>query len=258
MTESKRSAFAIPARAALQWWSRGFDFWKQAPLRITLWSLLPLVVEALLQALPDIGVVASKLLTPSVSALVYVAFDGIHRRQPLSAAALAARVRQIGVGALLGLALVMFTIYIAQLIGGYLVYGAPALDVAILGRAEAHRELLDQRFLLMLVLVGLVPGVLLLFVTPLVALGGQSPLRAASISSATMLTSPAAYVVTFVVTAALLAAAITWGRGIALLVLVPWVSAVHFVAYRDVFGQFGRFESPAGNDVVAADGSRDE
>jgi hypothetical protein len=152
----------------------------------------------------------------------------------------------------------MFTIYIAQVIVGYLVYGAPALDVALLGRTEAHRELLDQRFLLVLVLVGLVPGVLLLFVTPLVALGAQSALRAASISSATMLTSPAAYVVTFVVTAALLVVAITWGRGIALLVLVPWVSAVHFVAYRDVFGQFGRFEHPAGSDDVGVDDSRDK
>jgi hypothetical protein len=208
MTESTRSAYSVPARAALQWWGTGLAFWKQAPLRTTLWSLLPLVVEAVLQVLPDVGVVASKLLTPAASALVYLAFDGIQRRQPLSAAALAARVRRIGVGGLLGLALVMFTIYIAQVVVGYLAYGAPALDVALQGRTEVHRELLDQRLLLMLVLVGLVPGVLLLFVTPLIALGGQSPMRAASISSATMLTSPAAYVVTYAVTAALLAAAI--------------------------------------------------
>ena len=258
MNEATQSAYSIPARAALQWWARGLGFWKQAPLRITLWSLLPLVVEALLQALPEVGIVVSKLLTPVASVVVYLAFDGIHRKQPLSAAAVATRVRQIGAGGLLGLALVMFTIYIAQVIVGYLAYGAPALDVALLGRTDGHRELLDQRFLLVLVLVGLVPGVLLLFVTPLVALGGQAPMRAASISAATMLTSPAAYVVTFVLTAILIAAAITWGSGIALLALVPWVSAVHFVAYRDVFGRFGHAEKPAANDRITVDGSRDK
>jgi hypothetical protein len=258
MTEATRSAYSIQAVAALQWWARGLGFWKQAPLRITLWSLLPLVVEAMLQALPEVGIVVSKLLTPVASAVVYLAFDGIHRKQALSARALSAKLRQIGAGGLLGLALVMITIYVAQVIVGYMVYGAPALDVALMGRTEAHGELLDQRFLLVLVLVGLVPGVLLLFVTPLVALGGQSPIRAASISTATMLSSPAAYVVTFVLTAVLIAAAITWGRGIALLALVPWVSAVHFVAYRDVFGRFGHADKPAGSDRVAADGSRDE
>jgi hypothetical protein len=258
MTKSAPSRYFISGRTALQWWARGLDFWKRAPLRITLWSLLPLVVEALLQAVPDVGIVASKLLTPMASVLVYLAFDGIYRKHALGARNLAASLRQIGVGGMLGLALVTFSIYVVQVFVGYLVYGAPALDVALLGRTEAQAELLNQRFLLVLVLAGLVPGVLLLFVTPLVALDRQSPMRAASISIATMLTSPAAYGVTFLLTAVLVAAAITWGRGIALLVLVPWVSAVHFVAYRDVFGRVGRVADPAGNDVVAVDGSRDE
>jgi hypothetical protein len=238
----------IGSRSALGWWRGGFALLRRAPWRIAAWSLLPLLVEILLQALPTIGVVASKLLTPLAGVLSVLAFARIARGQPVNGAALGAGLRRIGAARLVALALVAFAIYLLQVLVAAAVYGAAAVDVAVLGRTSGHEELLaDRSFLLLLVLVGLVPGVLLLFVTPLVALADRSVAGAVSQSAGALLSSPAALALTYGLTALLVALAITWGQGIALLLVVPMLSAVYFAAYVDVFGLPPDRTAPAGS-----------
>jgi hypothetical protein len=181
--------------------------------------------------------VASKLLTPVAGVLTILAFDRIARGQPGNVEAIGAGLRRADAPRLVGLALVGFAIYLLQVLLAVAVYGGPALDVAVLGRTAGHEELLaDRSFLVLLVLVGLVPGAALLFVTPLVALGDRTVGRAVSQSAGAMLSSPAALALTYGLTALLVVLGITWGQGIALLLLVPVLSAVYFAAYVDVFG----------------------
>jgi hypothetical protein len=223
---------------ALGWWRAGLALLARAPGRVAAWSLFPLAVEVLLQLVPVIGIVASKLLTPVASAVTFLALDRIVRGQPAPPDALAAGLRRIGTGNLLGLALIGVAIYVLQLVVAYLAYGDAAIDLALLGRTAGHEALLaDRGFLVLLVLVGLVPGVLLLFVTPLVVLGGRTTPRAVSLSAGAMLASPGAAAVTFALTALLIGTAIASGFGLVLLVLVPLLTAVYFAAYRDAFGE---------------------
>jgi hypothetical protein len=225
---------------ALGWWRRGAAFLAGAPGRVAVWSLFPLAVEVLLQLVPVVGIVASKVLTPLAGAVTFLAFDRIARQQPAPPDALLTQLRRVGARNLVGLAVIGVGIYALQLAVGVAVYGAPALDLALLGRTTGHEALMaDRGFLLLLVLVGLLPGVLLLFVTPLVVLGGRSTPRAVSLSAGAMLASPGAAAVTFALTALLIGAAIASGLGLLLLVLVPLLSAVYFAAYRDAWGDAG-------------------
>jgi len=221
---------------ALRWWTGGLSFLRRAPARLSLLALLPLVVEIVFQFVPVLGIVLSKLATPIAVVLVYLAYDNFSRNGAVDLPKATQRLLSLGWSALAGLALISSLIYVTQILIGYLIHGEAAIDVAVLGRTEKHKELLDSRFLLTLILPGLIPGTLLFFFGPLVGLARRRPLSAASSSIGAMLGSPAALIVTLVVTGTLAVVAILWGYGIGLLLFAVWATATGFVAYRDVFG----------------------
>ena len=225
----------ITAARALRWWTGGLAFLRQAPLRLSLLALIPLVVEIAFQMVPTLGIVLSKFATPIAVVLVYLAYDNFVRTRAVDLPGASRRLGSLGWDRLAGLAMISFLVYATQILIGYLIHGDAAIDVAVLGRTEEHKELLDSRFLLTLILPGLIPGTLLMFFGLLVGLGGQRPVAAARISVETMLASPAAFIATLLVTSALAAVAILWGYGIGLLLFAVWATATGFVAYRDVF-----------------------
>lgn len=221
---------------ALGWWAQGLWLLKTAPLRVAFWSLLPLAFEALLQAMPVFGIVASKLFVPLVSGLSLLAFDRIVERRGIEVTELVADLRRVGRVGLAGLIVAAFAVYLLQLATGYLAYGDGAIDLLLWGNAAAQPELVaDRKLFLTLVLTALALGMLLLFFAPLVVLQRMHPARALSLSAATMLAAPAALLLTYALSALLFAAALTWGYGLGLLLVVPLLSAVYFMAYRDVF-----------------------
>jgi NADH:ubiquinone oxidoreductase subunit K len=104
---------------------------------------------------------------------------------------------------------------------------------------------------LTLILPGLIPATLLMFIGLLVGLARQRPVVAARISVETMLGSPAALLVTLLVTGVLAVVALLWGYGVGLLLFAVWATATGFVAYRDVF-ESGQPQSSTS--VVGANG----
>lgn len=221
------------------------QFWKRAPVAIALISLVPLLAEAVAQAVPWIGIPLSKLLVPMVTAGIYLGLDDLNAGRPISRQAIWAGIQRSGWRQLFVLSVLMMVIYVTQLAVAYLVYGDAAVDVALLGNLEPHRDLLDTGFVLTLVLPGMVPATLLMFALPLLVLGGLPATRACSVSIARMLTSPAALLVTFALTAALITLAFTLGKGILLLLVVPWATATGYVAYRDAFAEYASLAAPA-------------
>jgi hypothetical protein len=210
-------------------------FLMQAPLRLSLLALFPLAVEVAFQLMPTLGIVLSKLATPIAVVLVYLGYDSFVQGRALDLPGAARRLGSLGRERLAGLALISFLIYSLQILIGYLIYGETAIDVAVLGRTEEHRELIDSRFILTLILPGLIPATLLMFFGPLVGLARERPIAAARMSVETMLSSPSAFVVTFLVTCVLAVVAILWGYGIGLLLFAVWAMATGFIAYRDAF-----------------------
>jgi len=236
MTEPAVRSNGISFVRALGWWAQGLWFWKSAPLRVAFWSLLPLACEALLQAVPVVGIVASKLVVPLVSGLALLAFDRIVNRRNVEMTELVSDLRRVGPVGLAGLVAVAFAVYLLQLATGYLIYSEGAIDLLLWGDAAAQPELVaDRRLFLTLVLTALALGMLLLFFAPLVVLQRAHPTAALSLSAATMLAAPVALLLTYALSALLFAAALTWGYGLGLLIVVPLLSAVYFMAYRDVF-----------------------
>lgn len=229
------SGTRITAARALRWWTGGLAFLRQAPLRLSLLALIPLVVEIALQLVPTLGIVLSKLATPIAVVLVYLAYDNFVQARAVDLPKATRRLGSLGWDRLAGLAIISFLVYVTQILIGYLIHGDAAIDVAVLGRTEEHRELLDSRFLLTLILPGLIPATLLMFFGLLVGLARQRPVAAAKTSVETMLGSPTALVVTLLVTGVLAVVAILWGYGIGVLLFAVWATATGFVAYRDVF-----------------------
>jgi hypothetical protein len=232
---SVASVSRITASRALRWWTGGLAFLRQAPLRLSLLALLPMVVEIAFQLVPTLGIVLSKLATPIAVVLVYLAYDNFVNARAVDLPKATRRLGSLGWDRLAGLAIISFLVYVTQILIGYLIHGEAAIDVAVFGRTEEHRELVDSRFLLTLILPGLIPATLLMFFGPLVGLARQRPGAAARMSVETMLGSPAALVVTLLVTGVLAAVAILWGYGIGVLLFAVWATATGFVAYRDVF-----------------------
>ncbi len=221
-------------RQALQWWILALRLWRRAPLRLALLCLSPLAVEAVVQLVPIVGIVLSKVVVPFFSLGILVVLDRVWRSRIFSLRGLLWSFHKEHVRTALEVALISAVVFAFQVFVAFVVYGYPAVDAVMFGRIAQHRELLNHTFVLVLILPGEVPATLLMFLAPLVVLGGVRPLRAAGMSIRLLAFAPASLLVTCAVSAVLLGAALTWGYGLAMLVVVPWISMVGYVAYRDV------------------------
>jgi len=223
------------AQQALQWWILGLRLWRRAPLRLTLLCLAPLVVEAVLQVIPIVGIVLSKVVVPLFSFGVLVVLDRVWRSRLFSLRGLLWSFRKDHFWIALEVALVLLAVFAFQVFVAYAAYGYAAVDAVVFGRIAEHRELLNHTFVLTLILPGELPATLLMFLVPLVVLDGVRPLRAAGISIRLLAFSPASLLLTCGVSGLLLGAALTWGYGLPMLVVIPWMSIMGYAAYRDVF-----------------------
>jgi hypothetical protein len=122
-----------------------------------------------------------------------------------------------------------------QVFMAFAVYGYAAVDALAFGRIAEHRELLNRTFVVVVILPGMLPAILLMFLMPLVVFERVPPLRAAGMSVQLWTSSPASFAVTLVVSGLLLAASLTWGYGLPMLVVYPWMGMTGYATYRDVF-----------------------
>lgn len=225
------SAHARPATGVLSTWlADAWCLFRRAPLRIFLLSLLPLIVEALIQLVPEFGVVASKLLTPLASAWV-LALVHCRARDGIFAPARASSVWVSRLVPLLAVALASASVFafqslVATALGG--VEQAFALASGDFGKLGF------SRFELAVVLAsGMLPGSLLMFLMPRVLLDGVGVGRALGESASCVLRywRPVAM---FSLLVAGMAAGSLW-LPVVLLVFVPLFTLIGYSSYRDVF-----------------------
>lgn len=225
------AADARPALRILSTWL--IDAWRlfrRAPVRIFLLSLLPIVVEGLVQLTPGVGMVASKLLTPLASAWVLALIDN-KARSAAFASASASRRWLSRLPLLLWVALLSATVFALQLLVAAALGGLDqALALAIGDRANLHFARVQ---LAVILTSGLLPAALLMFVMPRVLLDGVEvgPALVESMRCAIRYWRPVA-IVTLV--AAGLVAGMLWWLPL-LLVLLPFSLLIGYTGYRDVF-----------------------
>jgi hypothetical protein len=226
---------ALTARSAVSWWIAGLAFWRRAPVRLAIVCLLPLVLEALIQLIPLLGTPVSKLVVPFMANGVLVVLHRLWMTGRFEWRGLWWSLHAQNRGPALQVALITAAIFILQIPCAIGVYGFSVIDAAVLGHMRDHPELLSHTFSLVLILPGALPSALLMFMAPLVVLEGERPIEAARSSVRLMVRSPAALGIFCLVSASLVAAALVWGYGLLLLVVIPWISLTGYAAYRSVF-----------------------
>ncbi len=229
-TQSFDAAARSPVRVLGRWLGDGWHVFRRAPVRLLLLSLLPILVEGLLQLVPLVGVVVSKLLTPLAAAWIWYLMDARVRSGRF--APKASTVRWLGrlpvalQWAMIALAVFGFQLLVAGLMGG--------TDTAkALATADVAGLNLDRLQLAWVLASGILVATPLMFVLPLVLLD-EIAIGAAMVHS---LRAVLAYWKPVVLLTALTTAilmGVVW-MPLLLLVLLPFGMTVGYVAYRDVF-----------------------
>lgn len=212
------------------WCAAGWRIYREAPVRILLLALAPIVFEALVQLTPSAGIVLSKLLTPAVSAWVLVMLDCKLRRHGFSPGMtgrqIVLRWRQVAGLALASLLVFSVQVAMAALIGSPAQAGALAAgDIAGIGLSKVQ--------LAGVLASGAVPMLFLFFVGPRMILDGLR-LWSAVVENARLLKRCWQPMVFYSLLMALMLAGLTW-MPLLLLVFLPAGLCIGYAAYRDVF-----------------------
>ncbi|HSM09984.1 MAG TPA: hypothetical protein VK827_00235, partial [Lysobacter sp.] len=158
-----------PVQTFIGWMLGAWRLFRSAPAGIFTLSLLPILLESALQAVPDAGIASSKLLTPLASAWVLAMLDSRARTgrfAPAQAGRLwLARLPQLLLVSLLLVGVFAFQLLVAAAIGD----GAHALRLAV---GDFSALGLSRSQLAIVLASGVVPGSLLMFVGPRVLLDG--------------------------------------------------------------------------------------
>lgn len=193
-------------------------------------SLLPIVVEALIQVVPGTGIVLSKLLTPLAGAWVLALIHHKFRDDAFAPARagwlLLSRLAPLLLVSLLAAGVFMFQLLVTMTLGG----ADQAIALATGDIANLH---LDRIELACIFAFGTLPSALLMFVMPRVLLDGVGFGRALdeSLRGVARYWRPVALLTLLV---AVLVGVILW-LPLLLLVLLPFATLVGYTSYRDVF-----------------------
>ncbi|GAA3925817.1 hypothetical protein [Luteimonas lutimaris] len=229
-TQSFDAAARPAVRVLGRWLGEGWQVFRRAPVRLLLLSLLPILIEGLLQLVPLVGVAVSKLLTPLAGAWIWCLVDARVRSGRF--APKASTVRWLHrLPAALQWAVIALVVFGFQLLVAGLMGGTDA--VKAMATADAAGLNLDRVQLAWVLASGVLVATPLMFVLPLVLLD-EIAIDAAVVRS---LRAVLAYwkpvaLVTALTTAILMG--LVW-MPLLLLVLLPFGVTVGYAAYRDVF-----------------------
>lgn len=213
-----------------RWCVLGWRVFRQAPVRIWLLALVPILFEALMQLMPTVGIGLSKLLTPAVSAWVLIMLDCRVRGHGFAPGAAGrkavVRWRQVAGLALAGVAVFAVQLSTTALVGGQAQAIALASgDIAGMGYSKAGMA--------GILASGMIPMLLLFFVAPRMMLDGLR-LGPAIAENARLLLRCWRPVLLYSAMMAVVLAGLLW-LPLMLLLLLPAGLCIAYAAYRDIF-----------------------
>lgn len=225
-----------PLYRAAQWCAEGFRLWARHPWRLLVLSLVPLLMEGLLQSIPLAGMLLSKLITPmfGFGVMFGLARSAQSGRLPWSSLFCAWRTDMVWRAAGLA-AITVLSIFAIQQTLVTMVFGWPAVDLVLLGHRAAHPALnMDPVFRCLLILPGVPLGVLL-GLAPFLLLDGATPSQACLQSARIAWRYRGAFVVYGLIQLLAFAAMLLlpWGL-LLLLLLLPWLTASMWAVWQDV------------------------
>lgn len=225
-----------PVHRAMQWCAEGFRLWARHPWRLLVLSLVPVLVEGLLQSIPWAGMPLSKLIAPMFGLGVLSGLVHADRRGRLPWSSLFDAWRPGMFGRAWGLVVITVpTIFAVQQILVAMAYGWPAVDAVLLGHAAAHPALAaNPAFRCLLILSG-VPLSVLLGMAPFALFDGATPWQACRQSIRIVREHGSAFATYGVIQLLGFAGMLLLPWGLLLLVLLlPWSTACAWAAWQDV------------------------
>jgi hypothetical protein len=226
-----------PACRALHWCLDGLRLWRRAPLRLFLLCLAQLLVEAVLQWLPWVGVTLSKLVVPMLLLGILLGLEGLVRDGRLRWSCLLDGLRRRPFLPVLALAVLWgLGVFAVQQGVAWLVYGWPAVDAVWLGHPMAHRALMTPAFERVLLMTGVLPSVLLLLAPCLFLFEGCSPWQAVVGSMRMTWRHAAPFAVFMLVNLGVFALMLStsWTLLVLLPLIGPWSMACTYAVWRDL------------------------
>lgn len=204
---------------------------RRAPARLILLPFLPLVVEMLLQQLPTIGIVLSKLITPAVGAWILLMLHDRIQHGGFAPGRNLARLRQrrhaVLTLAILGVGVFGLQCLVAMTLGG------PAAAIGLIGNDPVAMATLGQRGLAMTLASAALPMTVLFFVCPQLVLSDRGVGESLRDGLAKLRSWWPPVILTMTMSAFLLALAL-W-QPAALLLLVPLGFLLGYAGWRDAF-----------------------
>jgi hypothetical protein len=212
-----------------RWSGDAWRLFRRSPLRFLLLALLPLAVEAVIQAAPRVGIVLSKCVVPMFGMWVLLMIDAKARTErfaPLAALhALAARPAHVAMYVAFALVIFAFQVGAAALIGGV----DQAVALATGNLAELH---FTRREFALILAGGALPAALTMFAAPHIALSNYSVVAALRHGFALVARNPKPVAVYALCTMELLALMLV--QPLLMLLVLPWFCLIGYTAYRDV------------------------
>lgn len=229
-----RPGLAAGARRGLTWYLTSLRLWRRSPFKFTVLALVPLVLEGLIQLIPDAGTVLSKVIVPLLAAGILVGVDRLARTGAMPWRCLFSGFAPRRLPGLLCLSLVGLSVFATQIAVAVLVYGHGVVDGVVWGHLRAHPALESRAFTEVLILPGLLVATLLLLAVPLFLFECLGPPAAVWQSLKRVAAAWPAFAVALGLQLLLMALALSSLPGILLLlVLTPLSTLVTYVAYRD-------------------------
>ena len=225
---SGRESRSVPALHALTWFAEALRLWKRGPASFAVLAFVTLVATIAFEAVPIVGFIASNVLAPVLAtSMLFASLAADRGDQP--------RLRHLiapfaaPAGALMTVILAGLITFAAEAISAW-----QLADMNLLLPAR-HADDVPMRVVMGIYAAGIVASLPLTFV-PFAALFDGCDLRTAFATSARAFARnvPALALYAGISFALLLLGFATLGIGLVL--VLPWLAAASYVAWKDVFG----------------------
>jgi uncharacterized membrane protein len=223
-----RSPRRVPALRALAWYAEAMRLWKRGPATFAALAFITLVASIAFEPVPIVGFIAANVIAPLLATgMLYASLAADRGDQPRlkhMIAPFAAPVRAQVTGVIAGL-----VAFAAEAFSAWQLAGA---NLLLPGQAAS---VLPMQVIVAIYVAGIVASLPLTFVPFAALFDGEGPRRAFATSSHAFARNvPALALYAGISLALLLLGLVTMGVGLVL--VLPWMAAASYAAWKDIFG----------------------
>ena len=221
----------MPALHALAWYAEGMRLWKRGPTTFAVLAFITLVVSIAFEPVPILGFVASNVIAPLIAtSMLYASLAADRGDQPRLKHVLAPFAAPVSV---------QMTVIIAGLITfaaeAYSAWQLADVNLFVPAREAAN---LPLRVVVAIHVAGLIASLPLTFVPFAAFFDGDGLRRAFAVSARAFTRNVPPLAIYAAISLGLLLLGLAT-LGVGLVLVLPWIAAASYAAWKDIFGLGG-------------------